>query len=57
MLMIQKGKEYKEKVQEKVQEKREHETDGCTFVPELNKRYNVRHGVNEKLYTKRSLER
>jgi hypothetical protein len=40
LMMLEKGLLYKEKVQKKRDEKALQETKGCTFNPEVNKKFN-----------------
>lgn len=39
LMMIAKGESYREKVEDKRREKSAHETDGCTFAPQVNAKF------------------
>jgi hypothetical protein len=39
--MIEKGLKYKEKVLKKIEEKVAHETDGCSFMPQVNTKVKI----------------
>ena len=38
VIMMMKGEMYKKKLEQKKQEKALHETDGCSFMPQVNKK-------------------
>ena len=41
--MIEKGEQYKKHVMQMREEKKSHETDGCSFMPQVNKKFNEKH--------------